>query len=198
MNFDEKSFSNEVNTENFPNDDVLKKRVYAFFLDLVFISLLNRAIIYSYTNFLDRYLPYVNPDIKNNILSNFNKINFPIYMLVFISYFLISYYISNGKTPAKVIFGLKVQGKDFLNDNITFKESFLRSSCYLIGTVFGFFMLAIPLFKKNKKGIPDIISGTQVLTDSQLKFHRDQVKSYYKNAQEEHEKKEEQLQLFVS
>lgn len=194
------SFKEETQLSNLPNDEILKKRVYAFFLDLIFISLLNRAIIYSYLNFIDRYLPYVNQDIKARVLTNFSKINFPIYMLVFLSYFMISYYISNGKTPAKVIFGLKVHGKDILNDNISLRESFLRASCYLIGTTFGFFILAIPLFKNNRKGIPDIISNTEVYTEEQLKLKKEQLKHMFEKENQEisENSEDQQLQLFVS
>lgn len=186
--------------EPIPVDDILKKRVYAFFLDMVFISLINRAIIYTYLNFIDYYLPHINPEIKNAVLGNFTKIQFPIYTISFLAYFVVSYYISNGKTPAKVIFGLKVHGKDLLNDNVTLKEASLRASCYYLGTVFGFVMLVIPLFRKNQKGIPDIISNTDVYTELQLKLKKDNFTKQYAQKEEASESKgpSTQLDLFAS
>lgn len=193
--------SSQINTlsNSLPEDDILKKRTYAFFLDLVFISILNKTIIYTYINFLDYYLPHINPEAKRSILSEFGKIQLPIYTIVFICYFFVSYYISNGKTPAKVIFGLKIHGKDILNDNISFREASLRATCYYLATIFGLFLLAIPLFRKNRKGIPDIISNTDVYTETQLNYLKDNLKNFYQNQKKsDNEKVENQLDLFAS
>ncbi len=157
-----------------PKDpNLLKKRVYSFTADLVVIALINKGLMYTYISFLKTYFYQLPLKTQFLLESKVYSIHSVSLLLVFWGYFIISYYWGEGKTPGKLLFGLKVYSPSFKNTaeyHLTLKESFSRTMgyflCYLtFGLLFG-----IAFFTKNKKGIPDWLSHTSIVSDEQMTY----------------------------
>ncbi len=69
-----------------------------------------------------------------------------------------------------MFFNLEV--KNIKEDETFFDQYLLRTFAYLFCYLNGVFLLLIPLFTKSEKGIPDWISGTEVVTDSETTVKR--------------------------
>jgi uncharacterized RDD family membrane protein YckC len=80
------------------------------------------------------------------------------------SYFSIFYFVTNGKTFGKMLVGLTVHSS---SEEMTLIESMKRSIAYIICAMTGSFLFAIPYFRKDKRSLADIFSGTSVSVDSE-------------------------------
>lgn len=147
---------------------ILKKRTYAFTLDLFFIAVINKAIMYTYINFLETFFYQLPISFQMNINGQLAKANGISIMIIFWGYFVLSYYMGEGKTPAKMLFGLKVHSPHSSDNHLSFKASVLRTSAYFICCFTGVFLIAIPFLRRDKKGLPDWFSNTHVVTEDEI------------------------------
>lgn len=152
---------------------ILKKRIYSFTTDLFFIALINKGLMFTYMSFLKTYfyqIPLRTQMILENKMDHVHSLSM---LIVFWGYFMMSYYWGDGKTPGKIVFGLKVYSPSFKHTgevHLSLRESFARTMgyflCYLPwGALFG-----ISLFTKDHKGIPDWLSKTMVVSDEQMAY----------------------------
>lgn len=173
---------NEVNLIS--DSMILKKRTYAFTLDLFFIALINRVVMYTYINFLETFFYQLPISFQINVNSQIAKVNGLSMMVIFWGYFVFSYYMGEGRTPAKMLFGLKVHTANNLETSLSFKASVLRTAAYFICCFTGLFLIAIPFLRRDKKGLPDWISATHVMTEDQetaVHQHEDQGMKSFSN-----------------
>ncbi|MCO4794728.1 MAG: RDD family protein [Bacteriovoracaceae bacterium] len=157
-----------------PGDsDFMRKRVYATTLDLFFVGLINKALMFTYLNFMKSFyyqLPFSFQYKLENGIVNISTLSL---FVVFWGYFMMSYYWGEGRTPGKMLFGLKVHSMNFKYHgqyHLTLAESFKRTAgyffCYLsFGLLYG-----IAFLTPDRKGLPDWFSNTMVVTDDQMSF----------------------------
>jgi uncharacterized RDD family membrane protein YckC len=78
------------------------------------------------------------------------------------AYFSIFYFVTNGRTMGKTLFGLKVVSAE---GEITLKQSMQRSFAYFICAMFGSFLFALSFIRKDDKSLADVLSRTSVAYD---------------------------------
>lgn len=103
------------------------------------------------------------------LTSQMHKVELSVISVVFFGYFFLSYYMGNGKTPGKILFRLRVVPTDNPTQLLTLSESFKRTVGYFFCYITGFVLFALPYFNKNRDGLPDLFSSSQVLTEEQYK-----------------------------
>ena len=78
------------------------------------------------------------------------------------AYFSIFYFVTNGRTMGKTLFGLKVISAD---GEMTLKQSMQRSFAYCACAMFGSVLFALSFIRKDDKSLADILSTTNVAFD---------------------------------
>ena len=155
----------------------LWKRFFASIIDSIIMSIL-QSPVYMFTlapMLMDILKINKNdPQALMNLQQNYGTTmsGFGIYMVLgfLIQYFYLAFFNKKkGATPGKLIFGLRVvdsQSGTYLG----FGQTFVRE---IIGKIFtGLAMIIfglgfwIPLFRSDKKGLHDLIAGTQVIDQS--------------------------------
>jgi uncharacterized RDD family membrane protein YckC len=158
-------------TQQKPSDEgLLKDRSYAFITDLFLIGIINRAIMFTYGNFVRTFfyqMPYSVQKSFNEQMVQATSLSF---IVVFWGYFLLSYYLSEGRTPGKIIFHLKVQSPHTHEGHLSLKSCVLRTLGYFVALPSFFALLAIPFFRKDKKGIPDMLSNTFIMSIKEERY----------------------------
>lgn len=150
----------------------LKKRVYAFCVDLYIIVGIKLMVTFAYTSFFKSFFFQLPHRKQQDLLDGLMVVDLSITPIIFFSYFLVSYYSGEGKSLGKIFFKLTVAKNELSKDYLpTFKQAVLRTvgymTCYLsLGTLF-----FLPFFRKDRRGIPDMFSGTQVYTDHEIYLH---------------------------
>ena len=145
---------------------ILKKRTFSFLIDLFIIQYINKGLILSYENFLKSF--FVLPlSISQEISENLDKLSLVTLPFVFLTYFTMLYYLSDGQTVGKFLLNLKIKGKK--SKRLTLFNCLMRSLGYFFCYFIGFFLFLIPFITKDAKGIQDWISGTEVLDKTAIK-----------------------------
>ncbi len=139
---------------------ILKKRINAFTVDLAIIISMNYFLMASFTNFLKVVFFHLNIATQIYIIEKFNMMNSVSLLGIMFAYFSIFYYTTNGKTMGKMIFNLQVSNN--LNEELSLKESMIRALTYTLLSPLAF-LLSMPIFTKDQKGIPDYFSKTEVI-----------------------------------
>lgn len=146
--------------------ELLKKRTYAFSLDMALVLLLNKAITLSYTNFLRTVFYQLAPQTQTKVLLSYNYVTLSTLWIVFWAYFVLSYYLGQGKTPGKLIFEIQTFSKK-TNDGLTLTESLVRTMGHFVCMITGLFLFALPYLRKDQKSLADIISDTWVANETE-------------------------------
>lgn len=152
------------------NEAVLKDRSYAFFTDIFLIGIINRAIMFTYANFIRTFFYQMPYSVQKSINDKMFEMNTLSFLVVFWGYFMLSYYLSEGKTPGKIIFHLKVQSPHTHEGHLSLKSCMMRTLGYFVSLPSFFALLAIPYFRKDKKGIPDMLSNTFVMSVKEERY----------------------------
>ncbi len=119
--------------------------------------------MFTYVNFVKAFFYQLPLVTRENVADKLSAVNLLNFLVVFCGYFLLSYYLSEGKTPGKIIFNLKVQCPHTHSDQLSLKTSVLRTLGYFITIPTGFTLLLIPYFRRDAKGIPDWLSDSFVM-----------------------------------
>jgi uncharacterized RDD family membrane protein YckC len=143
---------------------MLKKRVQAFTADMFIIILTNFALMTSFTQFIKTVFFHFPFKAQLFLVHKLNMINSVTLLSIMFSYFSIFYFVTNGKTFGKMLVGLTVHSS---SEEMTLIESMKRSIAYIICAMTGSFLFAIPYFRKDKRSLADIFSGTSVSVDSE-------------------------------
>ncbi|WP_127714739.1 RDD family protein [Halobacteriovorax sp. HLS] len=167
---EKRKVSHLVKKEAPSNDAILKDRAYAFFTDIFLISIITRAVLLTYSNFIRTFFFQMEYTAQRSIQSKIIETNLLSFCVVFWGYFLLSYYLSEGKTPGKIIFHLKVQHPHSHNEQLTLKECFMRTLGYFLTLPSFFTLLSIAYIRKDRKGLPDLLSNTFVINTIEEKI----------------------------
>ncbi len=152
---------------------LFSKRTWAFAIDLMCIILLNKAVIFSFQNFLRTFYYQLQYSTQFMLEQNMGNIAGVTFIIIYFGYFQASYYMGEGKTPGKHFMGLSVYSSNFVNTgelHLSLKESFMRTVGHLISIVF-IIPLAMPLLNRKRKSLSDLLSQTEIITEEQMEFY---------------------------
>ena len=140
---------------------IVKKRIYAFYIDLIVIALLTSLIHAKISTSLFSVLAsngneWLTP--KSYIIDEFKGI---LTLVNYFFYFFAFYGLNKGQTIGKIIFGLKKI--DYKNRHLSFISSFKCSIFYLLGYVTLFIPFLLYIRSKEGRHIIDRLSGTKVV-----------------------------------
>ncbi|WP_414840248.1 RDD family protein [Carnobacterium sp. TMP28] len=138
-------------------------RFFAYLIDLIIVSSLNRLIIYPFFGLTQTSMStdYVS-------LYSLSKLT------VFLLYFILMTKLTNGQTIGKMIFGLRVVC--FKEERLSWMTVIIREGFgrYILKTI-SFLYLSV-LFTKRKQHIVDLFTDTSVVLENTL-----HVKDWYKS-----------------
>lgn len=145
---------------------LLKYRTYAFTLDLFVITLLNKVIIQSYGLYLKTVFFHYSQTKQLQILAGIDQVFLGTLTLLFASYFTLSYYLGQGQTPGKIVFGIKIVDQRYQSPGLV--TSFARTLGYAVCYMTGLFLFALPYLTKKGIGFQDWLSQTSVIRTNSL------------------------------
>lgn len=145
--------------------EILKKRFTAFALDIFSVVLLTKVLLFTFGQFFRMHFSNLPFETQTNVVSNLHQIQWIVLSITFWGYFVLSNFLSNGKTIGKSFSGLRVFSPS--EEHLTFQESFMRTFGYFFGYATGSILLAIPFMRQDAKGLPDWFSSTYVITEDE-------------------------------
>lgn len=172
--------------------ETLKKRCYAFITDLYAIVFINKYMAFAWSAIINNYVANTtlsNPKASKLIFNGISNLSLPI---IFMGYFFFSYYLGDGRSLGKMLFGLKVYSNENRKNSLSAKECLSRS----LGYLFSNYLLYIPFLtsfvRSDMKSINDFISQTTVYSDKEIAF----IESLESSAANQSEDASEQIDLF--
>lgn len=146
----------------FQTSDILKKRVYALTTDFFIVVVTNYFLMASFTNFLKTVFFHFPLHAQLFLVHKLAMMTSVSLISLTFAYFSIFYFVTNGRTMGKTLFGLKVVSAD---GELTLKQSMQRALAYFACAMFGSFLFALSFIRKDDKSLADILSGTSVAYD---------------------------------
>ncbi|EQC49086.1 RDD family protein [Bacteriovorax sp. BSW11_IV] len=148
---------------------ILKRRVYAFVMDLVIIGIINKGLELTFINYVKEFFYHIPSRLLSILEGRMGQIEFVTFTFIFIGYFTLSYYLGKGHTAGKFVFELQVRrAKD--DSDLTLVECVNRTLSYYLCWAFGMFPFLLSFVRKDHKGIPDFCSGTHVMGHEEIEF----------------------------
>ncbi|MFA6238304.1 MAG: RDD family protein [Bacteriovorax sp.] len=148
----------------FQTSDILKKRIFALTTDFFIVVVTNYFLMASFTNFLKTVFFHIPLRAQIFLIQKLGLMTSVSMMSLMFAYFSIFYYVTNGHTMGKSLFGLKVVSPD---GEMTLKQAMQRSVAYFACAMLGSFLFALPFIRKDDKSLADIFSGTSVVFENQ-------------------------------
>lgn len=146
----------------FQTSDILKKRVYALTTDFFIVVVSNYFLMASFTNFIRTVFFHFPLRAQLFLIHKLAMMSSVSLITLTFAYFSIFYFVTNGRTIGKTLFGLKVISSE---GEITLKQSMQRSFAYFSCAMFGSFLFALSFIRKDDKSLADVLSGTTVVYD---------------------------------
>lgn len=146
----------------FQTSDILKKRVYALTTDFFIVIVTNYFLMAAFTNFLKTVFFHFPLHAQVFLVQKLAMMTSVSLISLTFAYFSIFYFVTNGRTMGKTLFGLKAVSPD---GEMTLKQSMQRSFAYFACSMFGSFLFALSFIRKDDKSLADIFSGTTVAFD---------------------------------
>jgi uncharacterized RDD family membrane protein YckC len=143
--------------------DLLKKRVYALTMDLFVVVVTNYFLMASFTNFVKTVFFSFPLRAQIFLVSKFAIMSSVSLAALTFAYFSLFYFVTNGRTMGKTLFGLKVETKD--GSELTLNQSMLRAFSYFVSAFFAYIPFGISFLRKDGKSLADLFSGTAVSFD---------------------------------
>lgn len=142
---------------------ILQKRVYAFTTDLAIIVVANYFLMAAFNRFVQTVFFHLSTNAQMLLISKMTLMTSVSLTMLTFAYFSLFYFVTNGRTMGKTIFGLKVKSS---NEEVSLKESILRALSYLVCAFTGSFLFALSYIRKDEKSLADVFSGTNVVLDT--------------------------------
>ncbi len=146
-----------------PEISILKKRVYAFTSDLGIVVVVNYFMMAAFHQFIQTvffHFPIKAQLFLINKLAMMTSISL---MCLTFAYFSLFYFMTNGRTMGKSLFGLQVKNPN--GEELTLNQSMLRAIAYFTCAMTGSFLFALSYIRKDEKSLADVFSGTTVGVD---------------------------------
>jgi uncharacterized RDD family membrane protein YckC len=141
---------------------LLKKRIYSFVCDLFIISVINRAVIDTFLSYQKTFFPTFNHPIREKIYGMAFGLSSVTLSIIFVGYFIFSYYMSNGETIGKHFFKIKLAQVDS-TEHLRLTQITNRVMSYFFCSFFMFLPFIISFLRSDGRGIPDFVSGTKII-----------------------------------
>ncbi len=141
-------------------NSILKKRVYAFTTDLSIIVVANYFFMASFNHFVQTVFFHFPIRVQLLLINKMATISSVSLMSLTFAYFSLFYFLSNGQTMGKALFGLQV--KNHNGEELTLEQSMIRSASYFACAMTGSFLFALSFIRKDEKSLADIFSKTIV------------------------------------
>lgn len=145
---------------------IFQRRVMAFTIDLFFIVVCTKLMVFSYTLFLQKFSYPIYHGLRDSLPYLMEYLEAVTILIFYGSYFFLSLYLSQGKTIGKTVMGLKVISHENPGE-IYWWQALSRTIGYYAGYMSGLILFALPLTNKRRLGVQDWISTTQNITDHQ-------------------------------
>jgi uncharacterized RDD family membrane protein YckC len=164
-----------------PSNSILKKRVYAFTTDLSIVVVANYFMMAAFTQFVQTVFFHFPIKTQLFLIHKMGTLSSISLMCFTFTYFSLFYFITNGKTMGKSLFGLQVKNVD--GSEISLQQSLTRAIAYFICAIFGSFLFALSFIRKDQKSLADVLSRSVVETEAldenhiQTEFHLALIKS---------------------
>ena len=156
-------------------EQTLLRRAFAFLCDFMVIATIKNMISVSYAVFVSEFLIPLSGAQKVAMASPGMAMEVAVFMTIFFTYFFYCNYVLDGKTLGSLLMKLNVIDDNYPFDREqenhqpsleqTAKRAMGYMVCYLSFGTFFFFSL----LNEDKKGLPDFMSGTRVVSDEWLK-----------------------------
>lgn len=151
-------------------NEKLRKRTYAFVIDLYAIVFANKALTFIWLSFVNNFVSNISASAKVSSLSFQANTTHLSLAMMFFSYFFFSYYLGNGQTLGKLIFNLKVVSSSDVTKQLSALDCFGRAIGYVFINLLYFLPLAINFLRQDHKGIHDFISHTHVISTDEFAY----------------------------
>lgn len=142
---------------------MLTKRVYAFTTDMGIVVVTNYFLMAAFTRFVQTVFFHFPIKTQLILINKMQMMNSVSLLSLTFAYFSLFYYLSNGHTMGKTLFGLKVESPE---GELTLKQSIMRSLAYFACAITGSFLFALSYIRKDEKSLADVLSGTTVVLDT--------------------------------
>lgn len=154
----------------FFQQDLKKKRMYAFTIDLFAVVIFSKFLVIQWQLFLSTYFA---PQYQylSSIMS-FSRMEAPLVLGIYFFYFTFALWLTNGRTLGKGLLGLRVRRIDG-EFKLDFADSFRRSVGYLTCYFSLFFFFAIPFINPKQHGIQDWVSFTENISEDEWQETKD-------------------------
>lgn len=143
---------------------ILKRRVYAFTTDLGVIVACNYFLMTSFTQFVKTVFFHFPIKVQMLLINKMAIMSSMSLMSLTFAYFSIFYFVTNGRSFGKSMFGLQVKTHD--GEELTLKQSMVRAFAYFTCAMLGSFLFALSFIRKDQKSLADVFSGTRVGIDT--------------------------------
>ena len=159
-------------------EKTLWRRAFAFISDFFVIAMLKNMVSISYALFVAEFLGPLTNAQKSALASPGAAVEASVFAVVFLSYFFFCLYALDGKTLGAQLMKLSVVDEDYAFDHDkkrhepnslqALKRSLSYMLCYLSFGTFFFFSL----LNEDRRGVPDFLSSTRVVSDEWLQGHK--------------------------
>jgi uncharacterized RDD family membrane protein YckC len=137
-------------------------RAGAFFIDIFAVSLISAFICFALFVFYQKtHLVNGWPSLGTRPRFAIEAFKNAVNLIIFMSYFPLCYWWTNGRTLGKKIFGIRVVSNK--EAELSLRTSFIRSCAYQLSYLALGIGFMLPLFRADKRTLHDIISGTEVI-----------------------------------
>ena len=143
---------------------ILKKRVYAFTSDLAIVVVSNYFLMAAFTEFVKTVFFHFPTSVQLFLIKKMAVMSSISLMSLTFAYFSLFYFLTNGRTIGKSFFNLQAQNSN--GEELTLKQSMLRSIAYFTCVFTGSFLFALSYIRKDEKSLADVFSGTTVGIDA--------------------------------
>lgn len=152
---------------SFQDKGLLRKRFYAFFVDLFIVGVVSKVFLVAYMIFIESSLKFIPLNYKRSLYDNLKVVHLPMIFTLFFGLYFLSLYIGHGRSPGKAIMKLRVISKKTPFEGLSIWECFTRAMAGLVCYLSMCSLFVFSLFNKAGNGFPEWISGTTVVTDDQ-------------------------------
>jgi uncharacterized RDD family membrane protein YckC len=143
---------------------MLKKRVYAMTMDLFIVTATNYFMMAAFTNFVRTVFFHFPLKAQVFLINKFSMMTSVAMMSLMFAYFSLFYFVTNGRTMGKTMFGLKVVNDD--KSELTLVQSMKRAFAYFGCVMLGSFLFAVSYIRKDQKSLADLFSGSSVALET--------------------------------
>lgn len=157
----------------FTTNELLKKRTWAMTMDLFIVTATNYFLMAAFTNFIRTVFFHFPVKTQLFLIQKFTTMTSVTMLSLMFAYFSLFYYVTNGRTMGKTIFGLKVVNAD--HSEITLVQAMKRSFSYFVCMIFGSFLFALSFVRKDQKSLADLASSSSVVLDAPKPAVQEQV-----------------------